>query len=186
MSSLRASLFSRPAGFVPDPRFGAGIEPAGKPTPEHDAYERGYAQGHAAAMDEMQAQATQECEEITRLLEGLALWHGQVTTDLAGKLRELVISLCEKSLEPLALDETLLVRRIERALALFQRSGDSHRVFLNPADHARISACLPDNPCIVPDPSLAPGALRTECEDGGVEDGPKQWRMMLDEAFGQC
>ena len=39
---------------------------------------------------------------------------------------------------------------------------------------------------VVPDPALARGALRVEAANGGVEDGPAQWRAAITEAFEQC
>ena len=36
------------------------------------------------------------------------------------------------------------------------------------------------------DASVERGGLRVETEDGGVEDGPEQWRRAIEEALGSC
>ena len=75
------------------------------------------------------------------------------------------------------------MQRIERAVAMLQRAGDERTIRLNPADIALVSKACRNDWKIVPDASLARGALRIETADGGIEDGPAQWRQAIAEAL---
>ena len=57
---------------------------------------------------------------------------------------------------------------------------------LNPDDLALVAPRLPSEWKVSPDPALERGALRVETSNGGVEDGPAQWRHALAEAFHAC
>jgi flagellar assembly protein FliH len=87
---------------------------------------------------------------------------------------------------PLAIDPVGLAARIEAAVGLLRRSQDERRVLLNPEDLALVQARLPDGLVVEPDASVERGALRIETTDGGIEDGPSQWRRILAEAFREC
>ena len=76
--------------------------------------------------------------------------------------------------------------RIERAVALLRRRQDESRVRLHPEDLALVAGRLPEGLMLEADPTLERGALRVETADGGVEDGPSQWRAILAEALGTC
>ena len=51
---------------------------------------------------------------------------------------------------------------------------------------ALIAPLLPADWTFTPDPALDRGALRIENGDGGVEDGPEQWRLAVLEALRLC
>ena len=57
---------------------------------------------------------------------------------------------------------------------------------LHPDDLAFIAPQLSQDWNVRPDPSLARGAIRVEAANGGVEDGPEQWRRTIAEALDQC
>ena len=105
---------------------------------------------------------------------------------LRQRLRDTIAALCETALAPLAKDEAALVRRIERAVAMFARADDERVIRLHPDDLVLVSAQFSDDWQIIPDATLERGALRVESASGGVEDGPAQWRMELAEALAQC
>jgi len=96
------------------------------------------------------------------------------------------MALCEATLVPYALDEKVLARRIERAVAMFSRAEDERVIRLNPEDLALLTDHLREEWTVLPDPALERGALRVETQSGGVEDGPAQWRRALAEAFHAC
>jgi flagellar assembly protein FliH len=69
---------------------------------------------------------------------------------------------------------------------MLSRADDDRTIRLHPDDWALIGPQLPKDWKISPDPSLERGALRVETQNGGVEDGPAQWRRALAEAFHAC
>jgi flagellar assembly protein FliH len=55
---------------------------------------------------------------------------------------------------------------------------------LHPADSVLLADRLPEGTRVEPDATLERGELRFETAEGGVEDGPGQWRRALCEALG--
>ena len=107
-------------------------------------------------------------------------------SELADRLRETVIALCETAIAPAALDPDALTRRVTVAAAMLARAEDQRVIRLHPEDLALIAARLPEDWHFEPDASLERGALRVEGAAGGVEDGPEQWRRAINEAPRQC
>ena len=105
---------------------------------------------------------------------------------LRERLRETVVALCEDAVLPLALDIEGLGRRVEAAAALLQRKTDERIVRLHPSDHALVLPLVDPALTLVPDPAIERGSLRIDTDDGGVEDGPAQWRQAVAEALAQC
>ena len=87
---------------------------------------------------------------------------------------------------PLALDAEGLAARILAAVAMLRRTQDERRVLLNPDDLLLLEGRLPAGFEVEADPSVERGGLRIETADGGIEDGPSQWRRILAEAFREC
>lgn len=181
-------------GFSRDPRFSplfvvaseaaAAAEP--EPDPVAEAYERGFAEGAAQA----EARAREEERERDARRHAIELAFARFDAESAAALRErlrlTVLALCEDAILPLALDEDGLVARIGEATAMLQRAQDERRVLLHPDDLALVESRLPADLVAMPDPSVERGGLRIETEDGGIEDGPSQWRRILEEAFREC
>ena len=184
-----------PAGFAPDRRFVPGAprpepEPLAAPAPEPDplaeAFDRGVAEGEAAAAARFAAQRADleaRYAGLARAFAELAAGEGDL---LRARLTELVAQLCEGTLAPLALDRAALAARVERAAALLQRAADQRRVRLHPDDADLVRPLVSAGLELVPDPALARGALRIETEEGGIEDGPEAWRLAVREALGLC
>ena len=80
----------------------------------------------------------------------------------------------------------LLKVPLSAAAALLQRKTDERVIHLNPSDHALVMPLIDPALTLVPDPTIERGGLRIDTEDGGVEDGPAQWRQAIAEALGQC
>ncbi|HWK41970.1 MAG TPA: FliH/SctL family protein [Croceibacterium sp.] len=195
MSSLPLQIMRARGEFSRDPRFATllGSAPAsmsGRSTasvdPATEAYARGYADGAAHARDE--ALHTERDRDAARAKIELAFarFDDASAADLAEKLRQTVHALCEETILPLALDPAGLASRIEAAVGLLRRSQDERRVLVNPDDLPLIADRLPEGLTVEGDASVERGALRIETADGGVEDGPAQWRRILAEAFREC
>jgi len=87
---------------------------------------------------------------------------------------------------PLALDAAGLARRVEAAASMLQRKHDQRIIHINPDDLELVRDSVAGDLELVPDASVERGGLRVETDDGGVEDGPQQWRRALNEIFDTC
>ena len=105
-------------------------------------------------------------------------------------LRERILAtvhaLCEEAVLPLALDAEGLARRVDAAAAMLQRKHDQRIVHIHPDDLELVRSSVTGDLELVADASVERGGLRVETDDGGVEDGPQQWRRALAEIFDTC
>ncbi|HWU02988.1 MAG TPA: FliH/SctL family protein [Novosphingobium sp.] len=143
----------------------------------------GYAQGAADAEAAAAQDAAEANEAIQRLVLSFSRMDAAMTEGLRQKLMDTVIALCESCLAPLALDRQALALRAERAAALFQRADDERVMRLHPLDLELAHNLLPADWAYLPDATLARGAIRVETRNGGIEDGPTQWRQAILEAL---
>jgi len=193
MSSLPEGLFGQSGGgFTPDARFGGLVaqrigEGAGASAvedPAEAAFAEGYGRGYQDAMAQANIQAEQDNAARGRLETVFERLTEAEELRLEQRLRETVLALCEHTLAPMTTDPDALTMRISKALSLLRRSEDQRVVRLHPDDLALIAERLPDTTKVDPDPTLARGELRIETVEGGLEDGPEQWRRILSEALG--
>lgn len=184
------------SGFRRDSRYIHGAEDH-HPQAQSEAVPDGddlaaqaYAEGFDAGMAEAFARAEEKARADAQARDALALSFVRLDAELEEalrlRLRDTVAALCESALAPLALDTDLLMRRISRAVSMLARADDERVIRLNPADLELVSARLVADWNVVPDPGLERGALRVECETGGVADGPEAWRQVIAEALQQC
>ena len=127
-----------------------------------------------------------DAEARERLDVSFARLDQVMTEELQMRLRETVAALCDTALESYALDEDMLLQRIECAAAMLARADDERVIRLNPEDIVLVSDRFMSDWNIEPDPALERGALRVESQTGGVEDGPATWRRAICEALDQC
>lgn len=199
MPAAAGLAFHAPAGahgFRSDMRFAPGGERPPEPSyappePERqDPIALAFTEGYAAGAADAQAQAAEQAASEAAASEGLALSFARLDRTLAEelrqRLRDTVAALCEAALTPLALDETALMTRIERAVALLARADDERVIRLHPDDIALLSVRFAADWQVVPDATLERGAIRVETQSGGVEDSPELWRRAVAEALGQC
>lgn len=193
MSSLPFAQMQGRGGFSADRRFLSALVPEPAPAvdmpavdPLAEAFEQGFNEGLAAAQAELALQQAER--DAAREAIELALYRmdQQGAQEMAERLRQTVLALCEQAVLPLAVEPAGLAARIARAVAMLQRAQDEKRVLLHPDDLALVAPRLPADLLVEADPSVERGALRIETADGGVEDGPSQWRRILDEAFREC
>ena len=186
MSSLPEALFLRGGGFTPDTRFGAlqaYAGGAGPNDPIEAAFSEGYAKGFEDAAAQSKAQAEQDAAARGRIETAFERLADSEGLRLEERLRETVLALCEHALAPLATDPEALTARISKVLMALRRSEDERVLRLHPEDMVLIAGRLPENVKVEPDPSLSRGELRVETAEGGMEDGPDQWRRTLAEAL---
>jgi flagellar assembly protein FliH len=188
---LPYAAFAESRGFRSDARFAPASGPARPPAAEPDdplavAWAVGYAAGAEQASSDAAGHSQIEADAREKLSLNFTRLGRELEELLRQRLRDTIAAMCERALAPLALDEAALMRRIERAVAMFARADDERVIRLHPADIPLVAAQFCEQWQIVPDPTLERGALRVESANGGVEDGPAQWRMELAEALAQC
>ncbi|WP_310534284.1 FliH/SctL family protein [Novosphingobium sp.] len=199
MSSLAAlSSLPQETGFREDLRYGASAEaraqayhaPSEPVEPPQDPIEVAFAEGYAAGLEASAADAAARiaADDAARGKLGLSLARldGEMAEDLRQRFVDTVIALCEATLVPFAVDETALATRVSRAVAMLSRADDERVIRLNPEDLKLVAGKLDEQWNVQPDPALPRGELRVESANGGVEDGPAQWRRALIEAFEAC
>jgi flagellar assembly protein FliH len=197
MSSLPIALLRGNGGgsFSRDPRFAPmfGSQEARKAPPAEDepdplmeAYSRGFDDGSEQATESARREACERDAQRTAIELAFARLDEETAADLRERLRLTVLALCEETILPLALDPDGLAARIEKAVAMLQRSQDERRVLLHPDDLALVEGRVPTDLTLEACASVERGALRIETDDGGIEDGPAQWRRILGEAFREC
>jgi flagellar assembly protein FliH len=188
MSSLPFAALAARGSFARDARFAPPLLP---PLPEReDPLTLAWSDGHSAGYAEAEAAAAALAEAEAAARDKLELSLARLDADLAEALRQRLCAtvevLCEAAIAPLALDTTLLVARVERAAAMLARADDERVLRLHPDDLTLIAGQLPEGLPVLPDPTLERGALRVETSNGGVEDGPEQWRRAITEALSAC
>ena len=164
----------------------ANSDGGGKVDPIDEAYARGYTEGRDAAMKDIAAQRAEEDAAREAITLSFAKFDAESGQALRERLQETVLALCEEALLPLTLDTEGLGRRVEAAAALLQRKTDERVIRLNPNDLPLVQPLVDPGLTLVADPSIEKGGLRIDTDDGGVEDGPAQWRLALAEAFASC
>lgn len=195
MSSFPFEALSAPtSGFLCDPRFASDASfqlarrapPPDFADPVAAAWQKGYDEALASARLDAERAAGERDATVRQLELRLGTIEAETEAALAEKLRLTVLALCARAIAPLAVDEKALLRRISQALELLRRTSDDCTLVLHPDDLALLRLKLPEAVRTLPDPSLERGGLRLETASGGIEDGPAQWRRLIEEAFDRC
>jgi flagellar assembly protein FliH len=164
-------------------------EPEPAPAPK-DSLSAAYAEGFAAGVTKTQAEAVElarvEAEARAALTLSFERLDHQMVQELEFRLRETVVALCEAALAPLALDQASLLPRVKRAASMLARTDDERVICLHPDDFAFVSPQLRNEENMRPEASLPRGTIRVLSPNGGVEDGPEEWRGIIREAIAQC
>lgn len=192
MSDLFALAGRGNGGFSRDPRFAsaAAAPPPVMAEPATDPITAAFTEGFTAGCNEAMDAAENAAREAHAAREKIQFSFARLDAELAETLRhklvETVTVLCETVLHPLTLDADALARRVEKAVAMFVRADDERVIRLHPDDLDLVAGKLPADWEFLEDPSIERGALRVETANGGVEDGPAQWRAAITEALRLC
>ncbi|KZX89942.1 hypothetical protein A3726_07535 [Erythrobacter sp. HI0037] len=190
MSRVAYAALGRRGSFSRDTRYTAqpvGAAPAAPvEDPAEKAYRAGYEDGQVSARADFEAAL--QAERAAR--GAIELAFARFDVDSERHLRERILAsvhaLCEEAVLPLALDADGLARRVDAAAAMLQRKHDQRIVHIHPDDLELVRSSVTGDLELVADASVERGGLRVETDDGGVEDGPQQWRRALAEIFDTC
>lgn len=187
-----APFMARPAAEAEPtahPVQSAGDQSAGgeapPPAPLDEARAAGYAEGLAAGRAEAQAAIAEERENQRALRLSVRALDQSAMDALASDLTRTVITLCEQVLGDYAVDTVKLLERCNEAATRLGALPQSFTLYLNPDDISALGPDPLDGWRILPDPSMARGALRLEGENGAVRDGPDDWRRAIETALGR-
>ncbi|HAG38013.1 MAG TPA: hypothetical protein DCL34_14555 [Erythrobacter sp.] len=189
MSRIAYAALGRPGSFARDGRYAkpqVSEEPVETEDVAEKAYRAGYEDGQLSARADFDAQLTAERAARSAIELAFARFDAESERQLRDRLLATVHALCEEAVLPLALDSEGLARRVEAAAAMLQRKHDQRIVHIHPEDLELVKASVPASLELVADGSVERGGLRVETDDGGVEDGPQQWRRALAEIFDSC
>lgn len=189
MSRIAYSALGKPGGFTPSARYARAVIENASPVPVDtvaDAYRSGFEDGQISARADAEAQLARERAERAAIELAFARFDMESALALRETLRATVHALCDDAVLPLALDTQALASRIELAAAMLQRKHDQRIIHIHPEDLALVRDSVPPELELRPDATIERGGLRVETDDGGVEDGPQQWRRAIAEAFDSC
>lgn len=189
MSRIAYAALGRPGSFARDGRYAkpqVSEEPVETEDVAEKAYRAGYEDGQLSARADFDAQLTAERAARSAIELAFARFDAESERQLRDRMLATVHALCEEAVLPLALDSEGLARRVEAAAAMLQRKHDQRIIHIHPEDLELVKASVPASLELVADGSVERGGLRVETDDGGVEDGPQQWRRALAEIFDSC
>ena len=174
----------------PRPGFSAWVDGAAEeqsPRPldpgAQSLMEQGYALGLAEGKRAAEAALAQERAAMADLVRALEALQPEPPTALAAMLSATVRRLVAQIMGEVEIDADLLGERVQAIAVLIADETTPSRLRLNPADAARLQG-LPIGVDVLPDPTLAPGAILLETGSGWIEDGPairlEKLRLALD------
>lgn len=191
MSRIAYASLGKRGEFSRDPRY-ADISPiaAAQAIDQEDtsekAYRAGFSDGQASARADFDAAIATERKERAAIELAFARFDAESERMLRDRLLSTVQVLCEEAVLPFALDKSGIARRVEMAAAMLQRQHDERKIHIHPADLELVRDHVPADLELIADSTIERGGLRIETIDGGVEDGPTQWRRTLSELLETC
>lgn len=147
------------------------------------AHEAGFAEGHAAAVVEIEAAQAREAALLDQVSTALATGAHFDRERMAGQLRQTVLHLVTRLVGEVGVAPDILAGRINAAVDLLADSAESALLRLHPEDVPFVQGKLPATVFPVGDPHLARGAFVIESASTIVEDGPDLWLEQLAQAI---
>lgn len=134
-------------------------------------HDQAFAAGHAEGLAMLERAILDERASVARLAESLEALRAEPAGPLAALLARTVDRLVRQVVGEVAIDGDRLLERARAAAELIVDETAPVRMRVHPADHERLAgAALPVE--LVPDATIAPGAVSVEGTDGWIEDGP--------------
>lgn len=147
------------------------------------AHDAGFAEGHAAALAEIEDVKARESALLEQVSVALAQGAHFDRERMAGHLRQTVLHLVTKLVGEVGISPEMLAARIGAAVDMLADSAESAILRLHPDDVPLIDGKLPASMFPVGDPHLARGAFVIESASTIVEDGPDLWLEQLAQAI---
>ncbi len=147
------------------------------------AHDAGYAEGHAAALAEVEAVRAREAALLDQVSSALATGAHFDRERMAGHLRQTVLHLVSRLVGEVGIAPDVLAQRITAAVDLLADNAESALLRLHPDDVPLVEGKLPASIFPVGDPHVARGGFVVESASTIVEDGPDLWLEQLAQAI---
>ncbi|WP_147270741.1 FliH/SctL family protein [Alteripontixanthobacter maritimus] len=170
--------------FMADRRYARDRAPAPEAPPQNDAHAAALAEAKAAGRAEAEAEFADEKGRWERLACALKKADDSACKALSQRLVATITALCERTLQPLALDGERLVARCEAAARWLGENSGHVTLRLHPADVDCFDPDCLESLELQIDETLERGSLVLSGPDGEVHDGPAEWRRAIADALG--
>jgi flagellar assembly protein FliH len=180
---------SGPRHFAPDPDIARALGMVPQPSnedPIRQAWKSGFEDGVATEKRLAREMQGEDTEILTRIGDQVHQIDAAARQMLESRMREAVVSLCRQVIDECPIDADRLAARIQTAVRLFAAAHNEKTVEVNPADLKLLGGLLPAEWKLVANAEMARSAIRVLTPEGGVEDGPEQWKLALEEAIRTC
>jgi len=178
-----------PRHFAPDPDIARALGMVPQPSEEdpiRQAWKSGFEDGVATEKRLAREMHGEDMEKLAHLGDQVQQIDAASMHMLESRMREAVISLCRQVIDDCPIDPDRLAARIQAAVRLLATTHNEKTVEVSPADFKLLGNLLPTEWKLVANPDIARGAIRVLTPEGGVEDGPEQWKLALEEAIRTC
>ncbi len=146
--------------------------------PVEAAHSAGYAEGMAAAMATIEANAARDMALLDGIVAQLAA--GRMDREaMAARLRQTVMMLVTRIVGEVGVSAERLAERIEAAAGMLADESESAMLRVHPDDVALLKGRLPQTIFAVGDAQVERGGFVLESASTVVEDGPAMWLEQL-------
>jgi flagellar assembly protein FliH len=178
-----------PRHFAPDPDVARSqqiMPQPGDEDPIRQAWKAGFDNGVATEKRLSGETRVEDIEAIKQLREEIQQINLNALQQLESRMREAVLALCHQVIDDQAITPDKLTGRIQAALKLFTDTHNEKVIEVSTTDYALIEGAVPAEWKVLAKPGLTRGSIRVVTADGGIEDGPDQWKLALEEAIRTC
>lgn len=180
-----------PRHFTPDPDVARVTGMAAIPQPSDEdpiraAWKAGFEDGIATEKRLTREMRGEDMEAINGLRDQVRQIDIAAIQMMESRMREAVVALCHQVIDECPVSADRLVARIQTAVRMMTASHNHKSIEVSPEDLPLITGLLPQEWAVRANPDIARGAIRVISPEGGVEDGPEQWKLALEEAIRTC
>jgi flagellar assembly protein FliH len=150
------------------------------------AWEAGFESGVAMERRLTRETSSQDRELLGQMRDEIKLINDDSVKMLENRLRETVLALCRRAIDDYSVSSERLTARIQAAVKQLASGHNEKTIEVNPGDLEMLRSAAPSEWTLVANAELARGAIRVATPEGGVEDGPDQWKQALEEAIRTC
>ncbi|WP_197409549.1 FliH/SctL family protein [Erythrobacter sp. YT30] len=150
-----------------------------EPAQQQTEYDRGFVAGDAAGRAAAHAEMAAEKDQRTALRLAFRELDQAAMDTLASELADTVMALCDAALEKHAADPEALIERAREAARRLGLAAASCTLHLHPDDIETLDKGALSGWQIEADPTLQRGSIALVGEEGGVRDGPAEWRRAI-------
>lgn len=151
------------------------VPPAGAPS----EYDRGFAAGELAGRAALQSEFDAHDNHKAALRLAFRTLDSAAMEALANELTETVLALCDAAVAKHAADPEELKPRAEAAARKLGSAAKSCTLLLHPDDIELLEEGALSDWTIEPDDTLERGSIALIGDEGGVRDGPAEWRRAI-------